>query len=244
MPEIARKYDFQPDTDILSGQVDEEFNQIVEAVNARAEKDGSLQENLNADLLDGFEASETGGTDTIPVCNGVIQVNLNAEMIGGLTASDLADAGFPSGTKLVFYQAAPPAGWTAVSRPSVDRALGWGSSAPGGQSNGTGGSYSTGGPFNTWAQLVDHFVAAGTPHTLAITEIPAHTHTVAVHGDPGASGFPLGDSSVGVDLGPIASSSAGGGGSHTHPDSEFNNGTYAATAYRPPLSWIIIASKD
>ncbi len=231
MPEIARKYDFQPDTDILSGQVDEELNQLVEAVNDRAEKDGSLQANLNADELDGFDASETGGTGTIPVCNGDLQVDLNAEFLGGLSASDFADAGFPAGTALPFYQVTPPAGWTPVARPSVDSVLAWGKTAAGGALNSA-----------TWLDIVNHLAVTVNSHVLTTAEIPAHSHeTTFLVGGSGPAVSSLTSQAASTNEG-ITSGLTGGGGGHTHTTSV--GGVANPSTWRPPIAWIVVATKD
>ena len=232
MADIARLYDFQEGDVIDDAQVDAELNQLVETANGKADRDASLQDDLNADMLDGFHASETGGTGTIPVCNGDLQVDLNAEFLGGLAASDIADAGFPAGTKIPFYQAAPPAGWTIDSRPAIDRVLGWAHST--GDIGGTINSVLTG-----WAAIgnaVDIEVAS---HTLTLTEIPAHTHSYSVVNPVGGT---VGAAYT-VDLGGTptvaATGTAGGGGGHTH--TAIAGGS---SSVRPPICWVVIGVKD
>jgi hypothetical protein len=238
MPVVNRLFDFQPGTPILSANIDAELNQLVEAINSRAEKDGSVQDDLNADLLDGFHASEAGGTDTIPVCNGDLQVDLNAEFLGGLSASDFADAAFAAGTRIPFYQAAAPSGWSIISRPSVDRVLGWGTSETGGQTNGTGGSYGASeGPVNGWNTIPNHFGITVDEHTLTVAELPAHTHGACVAVDsPGLNYL-----AAGTDYAEVSSSaSAGSSDGHSH------TGSLSALSanWRVPISWIIICEKS
>lgn len=165
---ISRLYDFQPNTTIVSSQVDDEFNQLVSTINDLPEKDGTLQSNLNADLLDGFHASNSGGTNTVPVCvSGTIQTNLNADLLDGQHASDIAAAAFDVGTKMLFYQASPPSGWTEVSKPT-DHVLGWKS----GQAGGTTVA-------NDW-ELTGFTFGVGS-HTLTLAELPNHAHGLGGH---------------------------------------------------------------
>lgn len=234
MPDIARLYDFQEGDVIDPTEIDNEFDQLVETVNALPDADGARQVDLNADMVDGFHASETGGDGLIPVCNGDIQVALNAEFLGGLTAADFAEAGFPVLTRLIFAQAAPPPGWSLVSSPAVDRVFGWASGA------GTGG---TNNASTSWANLADHFKAEIPSHVLTVGEIPAHTHTTSfatVTAGPSVESFSLNPSTA---FSAYVTSSAGGGGGHVHPDASLNNGTFPSANWRPPIHWTCVGEK-
>lgn len=168
MPNISRLFDFQPGQTALSAQVDAEFNQLISTINGLPDKDGTLQTNLNADLLDGFHASNTGGTNKIPVCvTGNIQVNLNADLLDGQHASDIAAAAFDIGTKILFYQAAAPSGWTIVAAPT-DHVLRWKTGAVGGTTEA-----------NSWT--ITGFTTTVANHTLVINELPAHWHDLGGH---------------------------------------------------------------
>lgn len=67
--------------------------------------------------------------------------------------------GFPSGTKMYFYQQNPPAGWT-LDATVQDRLL---------AVRGGAGDYAASGLFGTWQQ---------TPYALTPAQIPAHSHRV------------------------------------------------------------------
>jgi hypothetical protein len=234
MPNIARLYDFQEGDTIDPTEVDNEYNQLVETVNDLPDKDGTIQTSLNADLLDDYHASIVGGTGTIPVCNGDLQVDLNAEFVGGLAASDLADAGFPAGTRMVFAQAAVPAGWTIASAPAVDRVLGWASGA------GTGG---TNNGQTSWGNLGTYYGVYTLGHILTVDEIPAHTHTVAYVLGSGGGLTGLEVIGVGTGTGSTATVTTGGGNDHDHT-AGLQDGASSSTLYRPPIHWIVIGTKN
>lgn len=282
MPAINRLYDFQPGAVILSSQIDEEFNQLVVTVNTLPDADGTLQTDLNADLLDGFHASAVGGTDTIPVCNEDLQVGLNADLLDGLNASDISSAAFDEGTKLLFYQASPPGGWTLVAAPT-DHVLGWKSGATGGTNVAnswtiSGITLTINGTALTIAQLPAHTHAVGNhTHNMEHThDLSNHTHEVSLHntglvlqylvfasagnnlgfnagtagvfvGNPAPvisdvpSNNNTGDASVSETAlgGADNTTTVGSGTTHTHTGTASSDGVW-----RPPISYIIIASKD
>jgi len=108
--------------------------------------------------------------------------------------------GFPSGTRMSFNQTSAPTGWTKDTTAAINDAI----------LRLVTGSVSSGGSvaFSTWN-------SSGTTgaYTLATTDIPAHTHTIARQGGlSGGSGFDY----VSNQNGTIASGSTGGGGSHSH----------------------------
>jgi hypothetical protein len=168
MPAISRLYDFQAGDIILSSQVDNELNQLINTVNSLPDKDGNLQINLNADLLDGKHMSSAGGNDTIPLCDATtIQVQLNADLLDGQHASDIAAAAFDVGTKIPFYQASPPSGWDEATKPT-DHVLGWKT----GQAGGTKIA-------NSWT--VGGLTVTINGHSLTIAELASHTHGLNNH---------------------------------------------------------------
>lgn len=265
MPAISRLFDFQAGTTIQSSQIDDEFNQLISTINALPDKNGVLQTNLNADLLDGFHAAAAGGDQKIPICDAdVLQVALNADLLDGLHASDISSAAFAVGTKLPFYQANVPGGWDLVAAPT-DHVFSWKSGAVGGTN-----------VANSWT-ISGISVAA---HTLLEAEIPAHWHDLQNHThDLASHTHGAGTFEVGLDVGLLSNGTGtsigyttdnhtspygttpnvigtsgapsvntsglpsanftgnkGGGGSHTH------NLTSGGT-WRPPQAYFIIGSK-
>jgi hypothetical protein len=108
------------------------------------------------------------------------QMKTNADAIGG--------AGVPSGTVMVFYQAAAPTGWTK-STSNNDKAL----RVVSGSGGGTGGTHALSSPpslahTHTSAAHV-HTINHGhsnnlsaAAHTLSTSQIPSHTHTLPKNG--------------------------------------------------------------
>jgi hypothetical protein len=261
MPNIIRLFDFQAGTTIQSSQVDDEFNQLISTINSLPDKNGVVQTNLNADLVDGFHVAAAGGEQAIPICDAdVIQVAFNADLLDGQHAADIAAAAFDVGTKLLFYQATIPGGWNLVAAPT-DHVLGWKT----GQAGGTTIA-------NSWT-IGGYTVNS---YTLLEADIPAHwhdlqnhTHSLSSHthgpgtfvikylattvqsgsGAGGISKVAFSGSTegvTGVSDTPSNNTSGtpsanftgnkGGGGGHTH-------GLTNAGTWRPPTAYIIIGSK-
>ena len=108
--------------------------------------------------------------------------------------------GFASGTRLAFNQTAAPTGWTKDTTAGLDDSV----------MRIVVGSVSSGGSqaFTTWNGL-----SATGAHTLSVTEMPAHTHTIDI-----TTGTAAGAGAGGaVASGGFQSGSTGGDGSHTHP---------------------------
>ncbi|MDD3493692.1 MAG: hypothetical protein PHZ19_09385 [Candidatus Thermoplasmatota archaeon] len=122
----------------------------------------------------------------------------------------------PSGTKMLFAQAAAPTGWTQDTSVN-DRVL----RVVSGSGGGTGGSWTLSG------LTVDG-------HALTIAEMPAHTHTMLVEQVfvNGADRHAVRGPGTGT-----ATSSTGGGQAHSH-------GLSADGNWRPAYLDVIIATKD
>jgi len=145
---------------------------------------------------------------------------------GGLTWATVSSEDYiPDGSVMAFFQASAPTGWTQVTTQN-DKML----RVVSGTGGGTGGSAAVSSPA--------HNIAAAA-HTLATSEMPAHTH--------GSVGTSLGTSSIraggngnwyslGTSLSTGSSGSTGGGGSHSHNTS--------GSITTPQYIDVIICSKD
>jgi hypothetical protein len=187
------------------------------------------------------------------------QMKTNADAIGG--------AGVPSGTVMVFYQAAAPTGWTK-STSNNDKAL----RVVSGNGGGTGGTHALSSPpslahTHTGAAHV-HTIGAhshgnnlsAAAHTLSEAQMPSHRHSITT------SQNQVGASAVNITTnasGPLATSHytnyTGGGGSHSHSMSggvnnsnaynTSSNGANATssttpTAFAPQYIDVIICAKN
>jgi hypothetical protein len=129
----------------------------------------------------------------------------------GTTWTSGSAPGFPSGTVLLFYQAAAPTGWTQVTTQN-NKAL----RVVSGTGGGTGGSVAFTTAFASQS-------AGGTvgSTTLSTSQIPSHAHQVG-NGRQSSGFFNTFSSSgaffqdVGSSSGNAGSSNTGGGGSHDH----------------------------
>lgn len=142
----------------------------------------------------------------------------------GTTQSTAASAVIPSGSVVLFYQAAAPTGWTQVTTQN-NKAL----RVVSGSGGVSGGSVA----FTTaFASKSVAGTIGGT--TLTTAQIAAHTHTVN-GGDVGGSNALQ---NVRNGSSPFTSSSTGGGGSHDH--------TFTGTAIDLAVQYIdvILASKN
>jgi hypothetical protein len=118
---ISRLYPHAAGDLIEASEWNEEVNAIITEINSKPDADGTPQNSLNADLLDGqhLDAAGTGGG--VPQNNGTLMKNLNAELIGGLSVTDLQEGAFPTGTRMVFAGLSGggttgiPEGWTDVT---------------------------------------------------------------------------------------------------------------------------------
>ena len=150
---------------------------------------------------------------------------------------------FVAGTKMVFFQAAAPTGWTQVTT-HTDAAL----RVVSGSGGGTGGSTGFSSAFTHTHS--DSFSAAG--HTLTTSEIPSHEHIWCGDDQLNIYGMNNGISEYGGSFGYDASSSpsgngnyyntssTGGGGSHTHTVS----GSVSSATIAPHYIDVIVCQKS
>ena len=189
--------------------------------------------------------------------NGEVSATLFTGSGAGLTGVDP----FPSGTKMVFYQASAPTGWTQDTTAALANTA---MSIVTGSGGGTGGATSFYDVFNASTQPVDlgsvTVSVSGTvgAHTLSTPEIPSHTHPFVVRKAPQPGGSPsilalngpnLRYNNPGVTQ--LESTNipgaTGGGGSHTHPfsvSSSSAGGTASTPALNVKYANVIIAAKD
>jgi len=147
-----------------------------------------------------------------------------------------AQVSFPSGTKMIFFQAAAPTGWTQDTA-NNDKAL----RVVSGSGGGSGG-------FTAFSSAFTHTHSdsfASSAHTLTTSEIPAHKHP---SGSNSSASFPSG-SNVGILLDRTSGfanqtrhtdNSTGGGGSHSHSIS----GSVTSTTISPKYVDVIVCIKD
>jgi hypothetical protein len=171
----------------------------------------------------------TGVTGTLPVANGgtgATTLTANNVVIGngtsavnfvapgttgnvltsnGTTWTSGSAPGFPSGTVLLFYQAAAPTGWTQVTTQN-NKAL----RVVSGTGGGTGGSVAFTTAFASQS-------AGGTvgSTTLSIAQMPSHTHTIPASVTT-AQAAPQRANILFQQNATETSNATGGGGSHNH----------------------------
>lgn len=139
---------------------------------------------------------------SLDIANGAVNVTAGTLRQGGTAVALQGVLSAPAGTKLLFGST-PPTGWARVNV-TGERMVRLAGSAD--TIGATGGSWTLSG-------------VTVNPHTLAASEMPAHTHA------SGKSGFITSDVGGGVWatpaggtawIGVLNTASAGGGGSHTH----------------------------
>ena len=186
---------------------------------------------VNANKL-GNAVVTTAKIDNNAVTNDKIASGISSsKLTGALPAIDGSAltglAAFPSGTKMLFAQSAAPTGWTKNTT-NNDRALRVVNGSSGGSQGGSN-SFTT--------ALNSSFATSGgavANHTLTLSQIPSHNHSVGVASFSGSfEGFRRGSS-----IGTNSTGSAGGGGAHNHG---FTNPSFNLNvAYVD----VIIANKD
>jgi hypothetical protein len=164
---------------------------------------------------------------------------------------------FASGTKMVFYQASAPTGWTQDTAAALSNTV---MSIVTGTGGGTGGSTSY---FSSFLATTDKSgtdtapvtgTVAGTVgnHTLSTPQIPSHNHSITggLANTPGAP-FPVnGMNQNNINNGePLNTANAGGGGSHSHPFSGSLSSATADVSVTVPAANVkyanvIVATKD
>ena len=139
-----------------------------------------------------------------------------------------------SGTKMVFYEATPPTGWTQVTTHN-DKALRVVSGTGGGSGGSTG--------FTSAFTHTHSNTVAVAGHTLSVSEIPAHKHSNASWVGGIKAGYVGQLGSAGgedVDNYFYGTDDTGGGGEHTHSIS----GSITSATIEPHYVDIIICSKS
>ena len=140
----------------------------------------------------------------------------------------------PSGSVMLFYQAAAPSGWTQVtSLNDYDLRL---VSGTGGTTGGTT-AYST--VFTNQTPTISGGAIGAT--TLSTAQIPSHTHTVTAVGSGAAAFLNQGCGSMATGALSFTTGAEGGGGSHTHSITAI---TSSAITLNVRYANIIICSKN
>ena len=167
----------------------------------------------------------TGGTIDATKLSG------NLPAISGASLTGIQP--FPSGTKMVFFQASAPTGWTQDTA-NNDKAL----RVVSGTGGGAGGSTGFSSAFTHTHS--DSFASAA--HTLTTSEIPSHAHGIyGVENDGGGGGAgerPTRGSALMSSTNLVES--VGGGGSHSHTLS----GSVTSATIAPYYIDVIVCSKD
>jgi len=190
-------------------------------------------------VASGQDLGAGGGNITLR-SNGQVQATLFTGSGAGLTGVEP----FGSGTKMVFYQASAPTGWTQDTTAALSDAA---FRVTTGSGAGTGGSdtFQT-----TFAASRDTDISSATVSvsgsigatTLSTPQIPSHSHPAASVSGQGA---PFNSGSRFASSG--STGGAGGGGSHTHPFSVSSSslgGSISMPAMNIKYANVIIASKD
>lgn len=190
-------------TDSLPAVFDTEFNAVATASATKADK-------LNPTL---------SGTVVIPALAAAVSHAGDALKTSPAQSNEIYMHAFPTGTKMAFFQATAPIGWTQDTTHN-DALLRVVSGATGGNFGGTDGFVAT--P-----------LASTAGHALTVAEMPAHTHTYN-KGDPSTAtqGNYIPGAPYYVE---IASTTGSTGGSTAHA----HNITFA-----PKYIDMIIATKD
>jgi len=204
------------------------------------------------------------------------QLKSGSTVGGNSILTTASSVGFPSGTVMVFHQASAPTGWTK-STANNDKTL----RVVSGSGGGTGGthaltsppstSHTHTGPSHTHStpnHSHSHSLSAGS-HTLSTSEMPSHSHSIAVLGGYGgqwsqyckiAAQWNCSSGIYGNQVNHSGSTvSAGSGNSHSHSlsgsisssgaSTTGSGGTGATgatspTAFSPQYIDIIVAQKD
>jgi hypothetical protein len=156
----------------------------------------------------------------------------------GTAWTSAAAAGFPTGTVLIFAQTAAPTGWTKNTSTGDNSAL---RVVTGTASTGGSVAFTTAFASQTPSGSINTSGLSAGATTLSTAQMPSHNHTV------GAANECSGSFAAGNGISPTpnrATSSVGGGGSHTHSVS--GSATFTGTAINLAVQYIdvIRATKD
>ena len=222
---------------------------------------GATTFSAGATVASGQDLGAGGGNITLR-SNGQVQATLFTGSGAGLTGVEP----FASGTKMVFYQASAPTGWTQDTASSLSETV---MSVVTGSGGGTGGSTAYFSSFlattNKTAADPDAPVSgsvSGTvgPTTLSTPTIANHTHDIN-RGSPDPDAPQPFEKIIGVGFtdryqsfpsipgGPGSINATGGGGAHTHPFSGSLSSATADVSVTVPAANVkyanvIIAAKD
>jgi len=202
------------------------------------------------DTLNVTNTVNVAGNVTIS-SNGVVDATSFTGNGAGLTGVDP----FESGTKMVFYQASAPTGWTQDTASALSNTV---MSVVTGTGGGTGGSTSYFSSFlaTTDKSGTDTAPVSGTVsgtvggHTLSTPEIASHTHTINNQQPaPPVQTLALLTSTSPYQPRTGAINPAGGGGSHSHPFSGSLSSATADVSVTVPAADVkyanvIVAAKD
>ena len=149
-------------------------------------------------------AGDTSGSVTLaaPAVAGTTTLTLPATS-GTVVVTATGVAGFPSGTKMSFYQASAPTGWTKDTTSALNDAV---LRIVTGSGGATGGSTA----FSTWAAA-----SSTSAYTLTTTDIPSHTHSYNEIVS-GGSTIRIGSSAGYFSPTSSTSGATGGGEGHSH----------------------------
>jgi hypothetical protein len=143
----------------------------------------------------------------------------------------------PSGSVILFYQAAAPTGWTQVTTQN-NKAL----RVVSGTGGVAGGTTAFSSVFTNQTVSTSVSISGTTgATTLSTSQIPSHTHTVAYGG---SSSFSYNGVETQGIIDGTNSGATGGGGSHTHSFSGSGSGTSSAVTLNVQYIDIILCSKN
>jgi|TARA_R100001440_G_scaffold11235_3_gene20073 hypothetical protein len=210
-------------------------------------------------IASGQNLTAGGGNITLR-SNGQVQATLFTGSGAGLTGVEP----FASGTKMVFYQASAPTGWTQDTATALSDAA---FRVTTGTGAGTGGSdtfqttFAASRSLQSGAIPVSGSVSVSGSvgsHTLSTPEIASHSHTMTVRNpanpnNNGSMSGVTGGTFSGTRNPSDSTANAGGGGGHTHPFSvssaSLSSAATADTALTIPamnikFANVIVAAKD
>jgi hypothetical protein len=186
-----------------------------------------------------------GGVEQSIASVGTAGQILTSNGAGALPTFQAAGGGFASGTVMLFAQTAAPTGWTKNTTTGDNSAL---RVVTGTASTGGSVGFTTAFASQTPTGSVSITTVSGSAGatTLTTPQIPSHSHSLSMFGNPGNSTAIC----AAVASGPNQTgntNAAGGGGDHTHPFSfSSGSGTFTGNAINLAVQYIdvIRATKD